>query len=92
MFNSSLRRTRSSRHNIRILLRTRSSSRGWLDRRLSNRGLSSAQQLAEVDPAGIASGLEEGIRHIVLVVGRIGLEAGRMLAVDIEGLVGGTPG
>jgi len=50
-----------------------------------------------VDPAGIASGLEEGIRHIVLVVGRIvlvvgriGLEAGRMLAVDVGGLVGKT--
>jgi len=92
MFNSSLRRTRSSRHNIRILLRTQSSSRGWLSKRLSSRGLSSAQQLAEVDPAGIASGLEEGIRHIVLVVGRIGLEAGHMLAVEVEGLVGSILG
>jgi hypothetical protein len=45
-----------------------------------------------VDPAGIASGPEGGIRHIVLVVGRIGLEAGRRLAVDIEGLVGSTLG
>jgi hypothetical protein len=88
VFNSSLRRTRSSRHNIHILLRIRSSSTESLDKQLSSRGPSSARRLVEVDLAGIASGLVEDSHHTGLVVGRI--EVGRSFAVgtEVDHLVG----